>query len=53
MDGQLLFLIEAVGIFGVVLGWALWELRSVRRSQAEDRRRAEAARQAGTAPPPE
>jgi hypothetical protein len=42
MDGRLLFLIEAIGIFGVVLGWALWELRSLRRSQAEDRRKAEA-----------
>lgn len=51
MDGRLLFLIEAIGIFGVVLGWALWELRSLRRSQAEDRRKAEMAREVDPASP--
>lgn len=51
MDGRLLFLIEAIGIFGVVLGWALWELRSLRRSQAEDRGKAEAARDVPITPP--
>lgn len=51
MDGRLLFLIEAIGIFGVVLGWALWELGSLRRSQAEDRRKAEAARDVPITPP--
>jgi hypothetical protein len=37
MSGQTIFLIEAFLVFGGVLAWAIWELRSVRRSQKADR----------------
>jgi cbb3-type cytochrome oxidase maturation protein len=36
MTGQTLFLIELVLVFGGVIGWAVWELWSLRRSQARD-----------------
>lgn len=37
MSGQTAFFIELVLVFGGVLGWACWELFSLRRSQAKDR----------------
>jgi predicted negative regulator of RcsB-dependent stress response len=30
-------LIELVLVFGIVLGWAVWELQSLRKAQARDR----------------
>jgi hypothetical protein len=43
MNPQTLKLMELVLVFGAVLGWAVWELVSVRRSQAADRRARERA----------
>lgn len=44
MSGNQLALIELLLVFGLVLGFAVWQLIAVRRSQREDRRRAEAER---------
>jgi len=47
MSGETAFLIELVLIFGGVLAWGVWELTSLRRSQAKDRQlAAERARHA-------
>ena len=35
MDG-LVVLIEIILVFGLVIGFAFWELRKVRRAQRED-----------------
>ena len=43
MSPQTFKLMELVLVFGAVLGWAVWELVSVRRSQAADRRARERA----------
>ena len=45
MDGATLGLLEGLLVFGGVLGFGVWQLVSVRRSLARDRRRqaAEAA----------
>ncbi len=40
MSGERFFFIELVLGHGVVLAWAIWELTSLRRSQARDRARA-------------
>lgn len=46
MNGQAVILLE-LGLIGSVLGWACWDLWSLRRSQARDREAAAAcARQA-------
>ena len=37
MSGDLIFLIEMILVFGLVLGWAVWEVISVRRSLQRDR----------------
>ena len=37
MSGKTVFFIELVLGHGLVLAWAFWELRSLRRSQAKDR----------------
>lgn len=46
MDGSTLGLLEGLLVFGGVLGFGVWQLVSVRRSLARDRRRqaAEAAK---------
>jgi len=45
MNGQTMILLE-LGLIGGVLGWACWDLWSLRRSQARDRKAAaERARQ--------
>jgi len=47
MSGERFFFIELVLGHGIVLGWAIWELISLRRSQKRDREPgAERARQA-------
>jgi len=40
MTGHALGLVELLLVFGVVIAWALWEIRSTTRSLREDRRRA-------------
>ncbi|MGE0329360.1 MAG: hypothetical protein AB7P37_01550 [Ramlibacter sp.] len=49
MDSSLFGLVELVLVFGIVLGLAVWELRSLRKSQARDREaeRKEAAQAEG------
>jgi hypothetical protein len=42
MDSSMFGLIELVLVFGIVLGLAVWELRSLRKTQARDREEAEA-----------
>jgi len=37
MSGKAAFFIELVLVFGGILAWAIWELTSLRRSQAKDR----------------
>jgi hypothetical protein len=37
MKGQTIFFIELVLVHGAVLGWAVWELISLRRQQRRDR----------------
>ena len=37
MDSSMFGLIELVLVFGIVLGLAVWELRSLRKTQAQDR----------------
>jgi cbb3-type cytochrome oxidase maturation protein len=37
MSGKTMVLLELLLIFGGVLGWAFWDLWSLRRSQARDR----------------
>lgn len=37
MDSSLFGLVELVLVFGIVLGLAVWELRSLRKTQARDR----------------
>lgn len=37
MSGKTAFFIELVLVHGGVLAWAIWELTSLRRSQARDR----------------
>lgn len=37
MSGNTFFFIELVGFHGVVLGWAVWELTSLRREQRRDK----------------
>ena len=37
MDSSMFGLIELVLVFGIVLGLAVWELRSLRKTQARDR----------------
>ncbi len=36
MDGQTLILIELLLVFGLVFGWGLWELRTLRREREAD-----------------
>ncbi|QAZ41350.1 hypothetical protein C1M51_03605 [Methylibium sp. Pch-M] len=43
MDGATLGLLEGLLVFGGVLGFGVWQLVSVRRSLARDRRRQAAA----------
>jgi hypothetical protein len=45
MDSSYLILVELVLVLGAVLGWGVWELRSLRR----ERRRDEEARHAADA----
>ncbi len=53
MDGATLGLIEGLLVFGGVLGFGVWQLVSVRRSLARDRRRqAEQAANDDAAPDP-
>lgn len=53
MSGQTIVLIELGLVLGGVLGWAVWELWSLRRSQARDRAAsAERARHAEGQHPP-
>ena len=42
MDSSMFGLIELVLVFGIVLGLAVWELRSLRKTQARDREEAAA-----------
>lgn len=42
MDSSKFGLIELVLVFGIILGAAVWELRSLRKTQARDRAEAEA-----------
>lgn len=37
MSGTQVFIVESVLVFGLVLGWAVWELFSTRRSLKRDR----------------
>ena len=37
MDSSMFGLVELVLVFGFVLGLAVWELRSLRKTQARDR----------------
>ena len=37
MSGKTAFFIELILVHGGVLAWAIWELTSLRRSQAKDR----------------
>lgn len=46
MDSSLFGLVELVLVFGIVLGLAGWELRSLRKTQARDREEASAKAQA-------
>lgn len=50
MDATYFGLIEIVLVFGAVLGFCVWQLRTVRRSIAEDKARKEAGAEA-PAPP--
>ena len=50
MDSSLFGLVELVLVFGIVLGLALWELRSLRKTQARDREEAAAKARAQQAP---
>lgn len=53
MSGQTIFIVELGLVFGGVLGWAVWDLWSLRRSQARDREAsAERARHAEGQHPP-
>ena len=53
MDGATLGLLEGLLVFGGVLGFGVWQLVSVRRSLARDRRRqAEPAANDDAAPDP-
>lgn len=53
MDGATLGLLEGLLVFGGVLGFGVWQLVSVRRSLARDRRRqAEQAANDNAAPDP-
>lgn len=53
MDGAALGLLEGLLVFGGVLGFGVWQLVSVRRSLARDRRRqAEQAANDDAAPDP-
>lgn len=45
MDSSMFGLVELVLVFGIVLGLAVWELRSLRKSQARDREEAKARAQ--------
>lgn len=38
MDGHTLGLIEMVLVFGLVIGWGWWELRSLRRARERNLR---------------
>lgn len=42
MDSSMFGLIELVLVFGIILGAAVWELRSLRKTQAQDREAAQA-----------
>lgn len=42
MDSSKFGLIELVLVFGIILGAAVWELRSLRKTQVRDRAEAEA-----------
>lgn len=53
MSSQTIVLIELGLVFGGVIGWGVWELWSLRRSQARDRAAsAERARPAEEQHPP-
>lgn len=42
MDGHAFGLVELLLVFGVVIAWALWEIRSTSRSLREDRKKSDA-----------
>ncbi|MFO1337378.1 MAG: hypothetical protein U1F53_03950 [Burkholderiaceae bacterium] len=44
MDGHTLGLIEMGLVFGLVIGWGWWELRSLRRARERAQQQAEASR---------
>ena len=55
MSGSTLVLVELLLVLGGVMGWAVWELWSVRRQLRDDRdrlRQAGADRQGGQGDPP-
>lgn len=52
MTGGTLVLVELLLVLGGVMGWALWELWSVRRSLRQDRERLLRQRHAAQVPSP-
>lgn len=45
MNNDIVFLVEAVLVFGLVIGWGVWELVKLNREKAKD---AEKARKSET-----
>ena len=55
MDSQTIVLIEVVLVFGLIVGWGVWELRKLKRERAADAAAEQAsatkAAEASTIPP--